>query len=203
MINKTNKLNFLLGCLVFFSSSYSNAGCIFPPTVPPIFTSGTPSTNASGHENVNRGYAGLKWTFGEGPVPSAVIGFRHANVEPSGHVDGGDVSMSFNFLNGPHPGKLRAKYFNGQENVQGEIGGGFDFTKGMFAGASLQGPYINLGADYLFGAGFEPYVILNNLRKYHKPQPGFPGTAGSYACPAAFPTKTTPSPFPGSPFGCR
>ena len=200
MINKTNKLNTLLSFLVIFFSLNSIAGVTF---VQPIFTPGTPGTNGSSHENVNRGYAGLKWTFGEGAVPSAVIGFRHANVESSGHVDGGDISMSFNFLSGLQLGKLRAKYFNGQENVQGELGGGFDFTKGMFAGASIQGPYVNLGADYLFNAGFEPYISLNSLRKYHKPQPGVPGTAGSYACPAAFPTQTTPSPFPGTPFGCQ
>jgi hypothetical protein len=44
--------------------------------------------------------------------------------------------------------------------LQGEIGGGFDFIKGFFAGISAKAPYSTLGADYLFQSveKFEPYI---------------------------------------------
>ena len=152
----------------------------------------------SASQSVNRGYAGLKWTLGQGITPSAVIGFRHANVEAGGHVDGGDISMSFDFVGGFQLGKLRAKYLNGQENVQGELGGGYDFSKnGLFAGASVQGPFVNFGADLGFGGGFEPYVMINTLRKYNKPT----NSTSSYVCPVGS-TPFTTTLFLPAPFGC-
>jgi len=178
------KLTFLLGFAALLPASAAFAGSIPPPTLPPTVT--TTGVAGSTTDTVNRGYAGLKWTLGEGLVPAVVVGYRHARVESGGDTQGGDVSFSFNLLGGIHPGKLRAKYFNGQENLQGEVGAGFDFTKGLFAGVSAQGPYTNLGVDYLFTAGapWEPYIMLNTLQKYDKPQGGTTKTTKS--CPTDY-----------------
>jgi lipid-binding SYLF domain-containing protein len=104
-------------------------------------------------------------------TPELVLGFRHAQVDANGDTDGGDVSMSFNLVGGVTPGKLRAKYFNGQEKVQSEVGAGYDFTHGLFAGVSVQGPYTNIGVDYLFytSSPFEPFSMLNTLKTNDKP----------------------------------
>ena len=192
------KKNFFIKQLVLLAtiallSSNAMAG------IPIGFAPTLVTTPGSASQNVNRGYAGLKWTLGQGITPSAVIGFRHANVEAGGHVDGGDISMSFNFAGGFQLGKLRAKYLNGQENVQGELGGGYDFTKnGLFAGASVQGPFVNAGADLGFNSGFEPYVMINTLRKYHKPT----SSTSSYVCPTGF-TSFPTNAFAPAPFGCQ
>lgn len=142
----------------------------------PVITNvvGGPVTQGQDH-----GYGGLKWTFGEGFVPEIVVGYRHAEVGSNGNVQGGDFSFSFkvtgdlqlsNFI---QPGKVRVKYFNGVEYLQGEVGGGYDFKKGLFAGISAQGPYSNAGVDYHFSAKspYETFLEFNSLGIYNKPKP--------------------------------
>jgi hypothetical protein len=118
--------------------------------------------------NDNKVYAGLKWTLNEGIKPQAVIGFRHTNIGSDGHTDGGDISLSAKFIDGFQLDKTRLKYINGNNDVQGELGGGYDFTKGLFLGGSANGPYINLGVDYLIQAkdkSIDPYIMLNTLSR--------------------------------------
>lgn len=119
----------------------------------------------------NRAYAGLKWTLNEGVKPEAVLGVRHARIESSGDTDGGDLSISAKFIDGFQLGKLRAKYFNGKENTQGEIGAGFDLTRGFFAGVGVHAPFSNLGVDFLPNAKdkVEPYFQLDTIKGNDKP----------------------------------
>ena len=119
----------------------------------------------------NRAYAGLKWTLNEGIKPQAVIGFRHAKTESNGDTDGGDISISAKFIDGFQLGKLRAKYFNGKEKTQGEVGAGYDFINGLFAGVGVHAPYSNLGLDFLPTAKdkIEPYFQLDTIKKNDKP----------------------------------
>jgi hypothetical protein len=116
----------------------------------------------------NKVYAGLKWTLNEGIKPQAVIGFRHTNIGSDSHTDGGDISLSAKFIDGFQLDKTRLKYINGNNDMQGELGGGYDFTKGLFLGGSANGPYINLGVDYLIQAkdkSIDPYIMLNTLSR--------------------------------------
>ena len=135
------KIFLLISFLIASSLSQSSyAGCM-----PGLYdlvpgASGSPLTT-------NRVYAGLKWTLNEGIKPQAVVGYRHAKTESNGDTDGGDVSISAKFIDGFQLGKLRAKYFNGKENAQGEVGGGYDFTKGIFAGIGINAPYSLIGLD--------------------------------------------------------
>jgi hypothetical protein len=145
----------------------------------------TATITGSDKNTVNRGYAGLKWTLGKGYVPAVVIGFRRAEVKSGGDTQGGDISFSVNLAGGVQPDKLRVKYFNGQNDVQGEGGAGYDFAHGFFVGLGVQGPYSNLGVDYLFGtqaSPFEPYFILHTLKKYDTPS----GRTTTLSCPSGF-----------------
>jgi hypothetical protein len=45
--------------------------------------------------------------------------------------------------------------------------------------AGVQGPYVNLGTDYLFGKGWQPYVGVNTLGRVRAP-------TESLSCPAGF-----------------
>ena len=146
-------------------------------------------SNAPASVNVDNGYAGLKWTFGEGFYPEILVGFRHASVSSNGYAYGGDASVAFKVFDGKsfgvHPGKLRLKYFNGSDYLQGEVGGGYDFGKGsFFAGIGGQAPFSNIGLDYNFTASnpLEPFFMLNSLGQYSKPR------ANHYlTCPAGLP----------------
>lgn len=166
----------LLGFITVLPASIALAGKGPPPP--------TVTTIGASKDTVNRGYAGLKWTLGQGLTPAVVVGFRRATVKSNGDTQGGDISFSFNLVGGPKPDKLRVKYFNGQENAQGEVGAGYDFSKGVFAGVGVQGPYSNLGVDYLFtqGAPWEPFFMLNTLKKYDKPS----GSTTTLSCPPPF-----------------
>jgi len=129
------------------------------------------STGSTGTLTTNRVYAGLKWTLNEGIKPQAVFGFRHARTESNGNTNGGDISISAKIIDGFQLGKLRAKYFDGKEKVQGEVGGGFDFTKGLFAGVGVHAPYSLIGLDlhpFINGNKLEPYIQIDSIKKYKK-----------------------------------
>jgi hypothetical protein len=136
-------------------------------------------TNSSGNSNI--GYGGVKWTLGDSILPEIVAGYRYASVTSSGATQGGDLSISVKITgktelnNLIHLGKLRAKYLNGINYLQGEVGGGWDFAKnGVFAGIGAQGPYVNAGVDYdftgvnSFGKSFSPYAGFNSIGIYAK-----------------------------------
>jgi hypothetical protein len=127
----------------------------------------------------NRAYAGVKWTLNEGIKPQAVLGFRHARTESNGNTDGGDISISAKFIDGFQLGKLRAKYFDGKENVQGEVGAGYDFTKGLFAGVGVHAPYSLIGLDlhpFINENKLEPYIQIDTIKRYKKPNGTSPST---------------------------
>ena len=166
----------MLGLIAMLPSSVALAGKGPPPP--------TVTTIGASKDTVNRGYAGLKWTLGQGLTPAVVVGLRRATVKSNGDTRGGDISFSFNLAGGPRPDKLRVKYFDGREKAQGEVGAGYDFSKGVFAGLGVQGPYSNLGVDYLFtqDARWEPFFMLNTLKKYDKPS----GGTTTLSCPSPF-----------------
>ena len=137
-------------------------------------------TNTSA--NSNMGYGGVKWTLGDSLVPELVAGYRFASVTNNGATQGGDLSLSVKITgktqlnNLIHLGKLRAKYLNGTDYLQGEVGGGWDFAKhGLFAGVGAQGPFVNTGVDYdftgvnSFSKSFSPYAGFNSIGMYSKP----------------------------------
>ena len=130
------------------------------------------TTGSGGTLTDNRVYAGLKWTLNEGIKPQAVLGFRHARTKSNGNTDGGDVSISAKIIDGFQLGKLRAKYFDGKDKVQGEVGGGFDFTKGLFAGVGVHAPYSLIGLDlhpFINENKLEPYIQIDTIKRYKKP----------------------------------
>ena len=148
----------------FLSTSVFAGGCLNCYSLIPG-TSGAALTD-------NRAYAGLKWTLNEGIKPQAVVGYRHARTESNGNTDGGDFSISAKIIDGFQLGKLRAKYFNGKEDVQGEVGAGYDFTKGLFAGVGVHAPYSLIGLDlhpFITDNKLEPYIQIDTNKKYKKP----------------------------------
>lgn len=132
-----------------------------PPSIPATFL--------DDERTDNKFFVGLNWELGASMVPQGVIGYRHAKVDSSGNVDGASLSFSFLFSKF-QPASLKALYFDGKENLQGELGFGYDFRKqGMMGVLGLQSQYLNLGTDYLPGSGFRPYAGINSIGGYNKP----------------------------------
>jgi hypothetical protein len=161
---KTKKIVFLICFFLAFSCpTISWAGTL--PSY--VLIPGSADVNLTD----NRIYAGLKWTLNEGIKPQAVVGYRHARTESNGDTNGGDVSISAKIIDGFQLGKLRAKYFDGKDKVQGEVGGGYDFTKGLFAGVGVHAPYSLIGLDlhpFINENKFEPYIQIDTIKKYKK-----------------------------------
>lgn len=161
---------FIISSLLLISLSNSSLAGSLPCGKPGCYDFVT--TGSGGTLTTNRAYAGLKWTLNEGIKPQAVVGFRHARTESNGNTDGGDISISAKFIDGFQLGKLRAKYFNGKENVQGEAGGGYDFTKGLFVGTGVHAPFSLIGLDlhpFISENKFEPYLQIDSIKRYKKP----------------------------------
>jgi len=146
-----------------------------------------PATNNYGatHTTDTKLYAGLKWTLNEGAKPEAVIGFRRADINSSGHTDGQDVSITAKFIDSLHLADARFKYFNGTNDIQAEANAGYNFLKGLFVGASANAAYSNAGVDYFIGESsstINPYLMVDTLSHYHKPS-----TSTSISCPSSNP----------------
>jgi hypothetical protein len=170
---KSIKFSKLTLFFCFFLSSAAFAG-LPPPTTYDLIpgVAGNSLTD-------NRVYAGLKWTLNEGIKPQAVVGFRHARTESNGDTDGGDISISAKIIDGFQLGKLRAKYFDGKEKVQGEVGGGYDFTKGLFAGVGVHAPYSLIGLDlhpFINENKLEPYIQIDTIKRHKTPNGTSPST---------------------------
>ena len=177
-----------LSLFIFFiipAVSLANGG-IIPPTYTDLYSGSS--------TNVNMGYGGVKWTLGESYMPEIVAGYRYASVTSSGATQGGDVSIAFKVTGKTqltdliNLGKLRAKYLNGMDYLQGEVGGGWDFAKkGLFTGISAQGPYSNAGVDYdfssknTFSKSLSPYMEFNSIGIYNTPAKNVTGS-----CPAGY-----------------
>lgn len=131
-----------------------------------------PIAHAENTKSDNNIYAALKWTFGEGIKPEAVIGLRRAKINTSGDVDGQDFSLIVKLFDGLEIQQVRGKYFNGKENIQSELSLGFDLKKGMFSGVGLNAPYLNTGIDIfpLSNYTIQTYLHLDTVAKYKRMQ---------------------------------
>ncbi|MGB9130833.1 MAG: hypothetical protein WCB97_14415 [Thiobacillus sp.] len=127
---------------------------------------GTGSTS----ETETRAYAGLNWTLGGGATPALVLGAFRTKVDSDGDTSGGNLAFHLNLAGGVKPGKLKLGYLNGKENIQGEVGIGYDFLKkAPLLGVGLNAPHISAGVDAYANPGFVPYVTLHSKGEFDKP----------------------------------
>jgi len=138
-----------------------------PPPPPPAPAT---TTTIPTEQTRNRIYAGLKWDMPGPLAPQLVVAIRRAKTESDGDTKGADLSMAFAIFDGFKPGKLRLKFFIGSRDVQGEVGGGFDFARNaFFGGPSVNGPFVNLGVDWSTGGGLQPYGMIHSHGKPRRP----------------------------------
>jgi hypothetical protein len=160
----------------------------FAGKLPPIFYTLVPGTGSTSKTETNA-YAGLNWRLGGGITPALVLGAFRTKVESDGDTQGGNFAFHLNLAGGVKPGKLKVGYINGKENIQGEIGVGYDFLKkAPLLGLGINAPYVNAGVDAYAGPGFVPYVTLHTQGEFDEPNQApaqcVEDPAGVYADPA-------------------
>lgn len=149
--------------LSLFAGAVAHAGTtILPPTA---VTTGNSKTDT-------KAYVGLNWSLGGGPVPAVVLGVFNTKVKSNGDTTGANLSFQLNVAGGIKPGKLKLSYLNGQEDLQGEIGLGYDFGKTaplLFGG--LNAPHVALGVDGYLNYSLVPYLTVHSQGDFNKPAP--------------------------------
>lgn len=127
---------------------------------------GTGSTS----ETETRAYAGLNWRLGGGATPALVLGAFRAKTQSDGDTSGGNLAFHFNLAGGIKPGKIKLGYLNGKENIQGEVGIGYDFLKNApLLGIGVNGPHLSAGVDAYANPEFVPYFTLHSKGEFDKP----------------------------------
>jgi len=144
------------------------AGIITVP--PPTYAATATTTGTSKSES--KAYIGLNWQLGGGMTPALVLGAVNTEVKSNGDTKGVNLAFHVNLAGGIAPGKLRLSALKGKENLQAELGGGYNFlTSKPFVGLGLNAPYVALGVDGYLGTGLLPFATLHSLGKFDKPSP--------------------------------
>lgn len=129
----------------------------------------TTSTGSTSKNNTNA-YAGLNWSMGGSWTPAVVLGVFRTHVKSDGDTQGANLAFHLNLAGGIKPGKLKLSYINGKDNIQGELGVGYDFMRSApLLGIGLNGPFVAAGVDGYLSHGLVPYVTLQSQGKFSKP----------------------------------
>jgi hypothetical protein len=129
----------------------------------------TINTGSASKNNTNA-YAGLNWSVGGSWTPAVVLGVFRTHVKSDGDTQGANLAFHLNLAGGIKPGKLKLSYLNGKENIQGELGVGFDFVRSApFVGLGLNGPFVAAGVDGYLNGALVPYFNLQSQGKFSKP----------------------------------
>lgn len=125
--------------------------------------------NSSGTKTNTNAYAGLNWSLGGSWTPSLVLGVVETRVKNNGNTEGANLSFSLNVFGGFKPGKLKLSYLNGKDNLQGELGFGYDFALGApLLGLGANAPFIGAGVDGYLNGNIVPFVVLHSQDKFKK-----------------------------------
>lgn len=128
------------------------------------------TTGGATSKTETRGYAGLKWSLDGGATPSLVLGAMHAKVSSGGNTEGANLALAINLAGGVKPASIKLGYLNGKEDFQGELGVGYNFLKATpLVGLGVNAPYANIGADWSYGGGIDPFAIIHTHGRFSKP----------------------------------
>lgn len=129
------------------------------------------TTPGNASKTYTKAYIGLNWSLDGGVMPSLVLGALHPRVKSNGDTEGANLAFFINLAGGIAPGKLKLSYINGKEDVQGELGVGYDFLKSKpLLGLGVNAPYVNAGVDMDMDLHFNPNATIYSHGKFKKPQ---------------------------------
>lgn len=129
------------------------------------------TTPGNASKTYTKAYIGLNWSLDGGVTPSLVLGALRPRVKSNGDTDGANLAFFINLAGGVAPGKLKLSYINGKEDVQGELGVGYNFLKSApLLGLGVNAPYVNAGVDMDTNLHFDPNATIYSHGKFKKPQ---------------------------------
>ena len=131
----------------------------------------------------NKVFVGINWNFGVRTGATAVVGYRWAKVNSSDHVHGALADLTIVLSGAPvGVGEFHVKGLTGSRSVQGELGVGYGFQGEAFlVNGGVRVPYANVGTDYLFGKGWQPYVGVDTLKRVKAHE-----ETSTTSCPSGF-----------------
>ena len=131
----------------------------------------------------NKIFVGINWNFGVRTGATAVVGYRWARVNSNDRVRGALADVTFVLTGAPvGVGEFHVKGLAGSRSVQGELGVGYGFQGEAFlVNGGVRVPYANVGTDYLFGKGWQPYVGVDTLKRVKAH-----GETSTTSCPSGF-----------------
>lgn len=144
-------------CLLAFN--FASAGAPIAPQ--PTYT----NTEVSDDE----AFIGFNWTLGGSLTPELEFGFRDVDVQSDGDVSGAGISISFDLMNMAFD-KIKLKGIKGDQDLQGELGGGYSLLGGQWLGTvGAQGQNFNLGLDLMQQGGVQLNGGINSVDDYDAP----------------------------------
>lgn len=148
-----------IACAVMFNVAQAGEAPPPPPT----------ETRTGGEVSKDEAFIGLEWTIGKSILPEVQVGYRDVDVESDGDVSGAQVSLTFN-IEQMSFGKLRLEGVQGDEDIQGQLGVGYNFAQpGWMLTGGGQGNYVFAGVDYTIGSGFDFRGGVNTISDYDVP----------------------------------
>ncbi|MEI8031656.1 MAG: hypothetical protein WCH35_17925 [Comamonadaceae bacterium] len=136
-----------------------------------VILSGLMSTFAFA-DSETKAYVGLNWYKGGGTMPELVLGVADTKTQFNGDTKGVNLVFHLKLAGGLAPSKLRLSALNGKEDLQGELGIGYNFlTSDPYIGLGLNAPHLAIGVDGYRNAGLVPYATVHSLDKFKKPLP--------------------------------
>lgn len=152
-----------LAVALTFASSSALAGA-------PTTYSFVGSNTGGGTKTNTNAYAGLNWSLGGSWTPAVVVGVFNTRVKANGDTEGANLAFHLNLAGGVKPGKLKLSYLNGKENIQGEVGIGYDFVRGApLLGLGANAPFIGAGIDGYLNYDIVPYLNIHSQDRFKKP----------------------------------
>ncbi len=139
------------------------------------YTCVAPGGGSSGGDST-AAFLGLRWDLGSaGPALSG--GVRYLRSDDGEQVYGAQVDASLPLTGDIHLPKLRLMGIAGTVDVQGQIGGGFDFARDTaIISGGVQGPNVEGGLDFGLDGSLAAYLGVNSLKR-----PEYSG--GALSCP--------------------
>lgn len=116
-------------------------------------------------------YAGMNIALGNKLVPSLVLGVFETRVKQNGNTEGGNLTVQINLQGGASLSKVKLGYLNGKNDLQGEVGGGYDLIKqAPFASVGVNAPFTTIRVDGFSLQELAPSLIIHTQDEFKTPK---------------------------------
>lgn len=137
------------------------------------YAGGVITTNYGATSNKHtqtRGYIGLNWEWGGSTTPALVLGAMQTRVSSNGDTTGANLAFFLNLAGGVKPGSIKLTALDGKQNLQGELGVGYNFLKSdPMLVLGINAPYVAVGINGYLNPGIVPYGTIHTQGKFNKP----------------------------------